>query len=170
MRIISYKKNEKDKFEVLCKKIFKFLEKKFGCKLNSVERNSYGTYLSYKNATTGVEISFTPGDGDILIYLIKLVDGIIPSYPVTITLKDSIYYFELNDIIFIKESALQIQYPSTDELMNNYGVLKGFLTQQAEYLKKYALDILKGDFSLFPELEKIVKKRAGVLRKGKKKK
>lgn len=165
MKIISYKKNEKDKFEMLCRKIFNFLEKDFGCRLDSVVRDSYGAYLAYRNSTTGVKISFTPGDGDVLIYLIKLIDGVMPVYPVTITLKDSVYYFELDEVISIKNPTLQILNPSTDEMIKKISTLKEILLQQAEYLKKYAADILKGNFSIFPELEKIVKKRAGVLKR-----
>lgn len=167
MRILSYKKKERDQFEALCRKIFKFLERDFGCELISVERDSYGTCISYKNLATAVEIGFKPIDGYVYVMLIRLINGEIPPYE-EVKPKITINNFYLLDVVNFYNPTFNLQLPPLEAWLN-YQTLKKELNQQAEYLRKYTADILKGDFSIFPELEEIVKKRAGVLNNNKKK-
>jgi hypothetical protein len=158
MKLISYNKKERDYFELLCRSIFKFLEKDFTFKLELVERDRYGTRLIYKNLTTAVKIDFTPYEGYIFIKLIRLVNNNIPPYK-EINPRDVIHDFHLTDIVSFRNPSLKLTWPTVDK-WENRDILKKELRYRAKLIKKYASDILRGDFTIFPELEKIVKKRA----------
>lgn len=152
MRIISYKQNEKDRFEILCRQVFRFLETDFNYKLASIKRDAYGTYIIYSNLTTAIKIIFSPIDGGLFIELIRLTGGKIPPYP-----KD---HFEFTNVLILRKTSFKINDPTMDELMYHYHALKKALLQRTHLLKKYCIDIIRGDFTIFPELEKIVKKRS----------
>lgn len=164
MKILSYRKNEKDEFEILCRDSFKYLETDFKCKLISVVHDAHGTYLVYKNLASAVKISFAPYDGYIYVDVVRLLNGNIPQYPIFIKSDSILYEYSLFDVIMRKDPSFKIKIPSFNE-WNKYDIIKRDIRLRAEWLKTYASDILRGDFSIFPELEKIVKARAEEIRK-----
>ena len=164
MGILSYSQKGKDRFEMICRQTFSFLRKDFGCKPPVVERDGYGTYIAYVNETTAVEISFVPRDGYIFIGLVRLVDGEIPPYPIYIKPKIILHLFSLIDIVAIRNPAKVPEIPSISE-WDDCVVVRKDLLLRSKLLRKYASDVLRGDFSIFPKLDKIVKKRAAAYAK-----
>ena len=151
-------------FVRLCRKAFQFLEKEYGCAMVSVEDNVYRTCLTYQNQTTAVIISFEPREGGIFVRLVRLVNGKILPYPITIKDDTPLHGYYLDDLVMLRNPLSRIDRPPIDDLQKA-NVLSGVFTQHAKALRAYGGEILNGNFSVFSELEKIVKTRAATLRR-----
>jgi hypothetical protein len=156
-----------EQFERHCRKVLKpVLEGKFGSKIVSIEHGDFGDLIKYQNKTTGITIHNEPRDG-IFVSLSRLVNGKIPDYPLQIEADTSLNTYSLEDIISFNTSRKSIGW----RIKNFFRKLKfpvkfdtkKALKRFATELDGYAADILKGNFEIFPELEKIVKKRARVI-------
>jgi hypothetical protein len=139
---------------------------KFGSKIVKIEHGDYGELIIYQNETTGTTIYNEPRDG-IFVSLSRLVNGKIPKYPLQIEANTPLNTYYLEDIIFfntskdnlgkrIKNYLRKLNFPLKFDLTKT-------LTRYATELEEHAADILNGDFKDFPELDKIVKRRAGVI-------
>jgi hypothetical protein len=147
-------------FERICKKEFGFLNAEYGLKTTNIEKDVYGCYATYSNDVVAVEISFSMKDGGIFIMLCRMVNGELPAQEIFVRSDTVLNRFDLEDIVDLKNPSIDLKpdfadpdNPTAKELTENLKVY-------AEALKKYAKDILSGDFSSFAELEKIVKSRA----------
>jgi hypothetical protein len=150
-----------DIFDDLCSKYFSYLSSEYGLERIAAEKNSLACSVTFSNNRIGVQISFEMKDGGIFVMLIRLVDGKLPPYEIFIKPGTVVNHFDLEDIVDLEdpEAALEQKYaddsdPTIQELEDN-------LHRYAEALHKYGNDILSGDFSIFPELEEIVKRRIG---------
>lgn len=149
-------------FISLVGKNFKFLEQKFGFFAFKVEDEAWGEAVTYINKTTAIKISLEERDGGIFLELCKLIDGCIPEKPITITQKTKLYSFEFENLLLLRAPSLQLEHPLIDDLVFKPGkekVMGKVLKQYADTLKIYAKDVLKGDFTVFSDLEKLVKNR-----------
>ncbi len=160
-------KNTKNIFEKLCRKVFKFLEDEFDFEIVTSERDSFGSYITYQNSTTGIRFSLEPKEGGMFILLSRLIDGKIPDYPIFVGSGTPLNSFYLDDLISLRAQSLKVE-QEIEELFNPNG-LERVLVQYANILQQYAIDILKGDFQVFTELAEIVTKRAENLQKRQKK-
>ena len=143
------------KFEKICPMIFNFLEKDFRLNHIETEKNNYGIYVVYKSATSFLRISLELREGGIFIYLGRLEDGEIPPYPIFIHQSTILHAFYLDDLINLKESQSKKQQNEEVTLSN----IEKILTEKANDVRKYASDILQGNFEIFHELENVVKAR-----------
>ena len=153
-----------DTFERTCKKEFGFLNAEYRLKATNIEKDVYGCYAIYSNDVVAVEIDFSIKDGGIFIMLCRMVNGELPAQEIFVRSETVLNRFDLEDVVNLKNPSMELEQdfvdlynPTAKELVENLKVY-------AEALKKYAKDILSGDFSSFAELEKIVKRRANVLR------
>jgi len=151
-----------DTFERTCKKEFRFLSAEYGLKTTSIKKDVYGCYATYRNDVVAVEISFEIKDGGIFIMLCRMVNGELPEDEIFVRSETVLNRFDLEDVVNLNDPSVDLEpdfadpyNPTAKELVENLKVY-------AEALKKYAKDILSGDFSIFAELEKIVKGRANV--------
>ena len=151
----------------LIRNIFKFLEEKFDCTITRVEHEFYGTCVTYQNATTFVEASIEPREGGAFVRVGWLIDGKIPAYPIHVEPDIKLDAFYLDDIIDLRAPSSKIEQPPLDVFFKPRDLKKieRVLTENARALRRYAADILNGDFRVFAQLDKIVKKRAARLRK-----
>jgi hypothetical protein len=146
-----------ERYLSLFRKAFSFLIDDFGFREKSLELDNLGIRLLFCNSTTGVRISYEPCEGDIFVMLIRLVDGKQPDYPIFIDEDTVLHYFDLQDL-------LSVRIPCFKE--NNFKIgkmnseLENYIKQIAKNLRTQAEDILKGDFTIFSKLERIVKERA----------
>jgi hypothetical protein len=145
------------KFKNLCFKIFQFLTKEYNFELFSTEEDSTGYYIIYKNASTGIRISYEPREGGIFILIYRLIDDQIPQYEIKIEPDTIINSFYLDDIIELSSSDPKREFSA---IFNPKSPAEEILRAYADALQKYAKDILNGDFKVFSEVDKIVKKRA----------
>lgn len=147
-------------FRNKCHELFQYLEDEYLCTV-SVNETEFGMFITYINDTTSVRISFEPREGGLFILLSRLIEGKIPPYPIIIGPQTQIHSFYLDDILSLK--AREIPEKNQDQLAQKPDALSEQLSFCSTMLKRYAKDILQGDFSIYPELECIVKKRAGRL-------
>lgn len=80
----------------------------------------------------------------------RLVDGKMPRYPVTITDDTELDAVYLSEFIRLRAS------PGTD---STSATMRSDLVQLAHETRTYASDVLRGDFSVFPALDRQVKAR-----------
>jgi hypothetical protein len=141
--------SEFQEFERLCLECLRFLEDDFGFRVLKIEREPYGTFITYQNSSTAVRASLELREGGIFVLLSRLVDGQIPEYPVFVQANTPLHSFYLDDLVQAKGG----------ELRTNRNI-EGSLTKAAEALRVFASDVLKGDFAVFDKLDRVVKERA----------
>ena len=151
-------------FDVIAKEQFKFLESDFGFRLSKCDKEDWGYELIYLNNTTGVKITYEFREAYIFIILYKLVNGNLIENPRSIQENTILYGYGLDDIISLRNSQALIkpayQYGKESEYYDKKKGLILYVSAFANNLKEYAADVLSGDFTIFNELDGVVKERA----------
>jgi len=143
----------------VAKKAFRFLIDEFQCRLTSKKSDAWGAELTYQNDTTAVNVRYEPREQFVFVLLCRLINGKMPAY-------DSFDSFGLSDLLTLRAPELKIRKRSAPERFTEND-LRHMVITFARGVRGHATDILHGDFSIFPELEKIVKRRAEEFQKGK---
>jgi hypothetical protein len=144
-----------DSFKVECEKAFGFLVDEFHCRLVPDWFSEYRAARVYQNDTTAVLISLELDYPGLFVMFLKLVDGKIP--------KESFNRgFYLTDLVALRAPDYHYAY-NVKELWDPKKV-KEIVFTYAFLTKKHAADILRGDFRVFKDLEKIIRERAEHLR------
>lgn len=150
-------------FDIIAQEQFKFLKSEYRFRLSKREKEDWGFELIYLNDTTGVKITYEYREAYIFIMLYKLVDGDLRENPRSIEENTILFGFGLDDIISLRDPQALIK-PSYEygEKYKYYDKDKGlflYTSAFADNLKKYAKDVLDGDFTIFSDLDTIVKER-----------
>jgi hypothetical protein len=135
-------------FEAEGEKAFRLLILEYGCGRPRIRRTSYSVDITYKNATTGIKVSLEPRENLVIVYLIRLADGEIPSY-----LDSPSSWHYLDTIIALRAPTDAVKQKLPDEQLTASDVER-ILTEYADALRKYGDDVLRGDFSVFGELDR----------------
>jgi hypothetical protein len=144
---------------VFVEKSFEFLKADFGFRERSrINRRDYIEYR-YSSNTTGVVVAFELREFFIFVTLCRLVDDNYAKEIGEIRPDSRLNCFDLNDLVGLR---------APDDVVTGYlpgqpqplGGLAGIAGRQATNLRKHARDVLTGDFTAFPDLERIVKARA----------
>ena len=139
-----------------CQERFKYLEFDFNCSVIAQEEDGYGSLITYKNATTGVRIGFEWGDRRIFVQLVRLRNGEIPPYPFVITPDMTLDLFNLMDMVAVRDKSASGA--CFNEVLADADI-DLVLGDCADKVRRYASDVLRGDFDIFPLLERRVKDR-----------
>ena len=146
-------------FTQICKRYFNFLENDYGFYVEDQRADTWVYEIIFKNNFVAVTLTFELRDFYLFVKLSKLRAGELPPKPGEIRPETLLESFDLDDIVTIrsKESLIPPYQLNTkfDEVL-----LEDIVKRQGANLKLFAADILEGDFSLFSELDKIVKNRA----------
>jgi hypothetical protein len=94
------------------------------------------------------------------VSIYRLIDGKIPPYEIFIKPETAVNSFYLGNILALRSPTTKIESKYIDIGKPTREELEKALGPYANALENQAQDILQGDFSIFPELEKIVKRRA----------
>jgi hypothetical protein len=148
--------------EQVFEETFDFLKNEYGFNALLSKREDWGYYFTAINSTTGIEIKYEFREAFIQIVVYRLIDGeIVKNITNAIKNNEPITGFSLEWILALKNPEAQIR-PAYE-----YGIKSGFYEKEsglknyasivAERLKEYASDILKGDFSVFSILDRMVK-------------
>ena len=158
-----------DKFEEvfdLIERSFAFLESELGLRLERALRRRRPAYLTrielvYSNRTTGAVVSWEPRDLYVFVMLCRLVDGQYRGDVRNVRPDTELNCFDMNDLAQVRAPidvvsghGWGLDWPTPP------GGLKGIIAGQARNLRRYGRPIIDGDFSVFPELDRIVKARA----------
>ena len=136
------------------KKTFSFLQEYGFQPVSSVIDKDF-CIIKMQNNTTGIALHYERRESNVFVYLYRLIDGKMVEDKIPVSSDLPLNSIELQFIIQLREGenyVCKIQSQSSkslDELIQAIAV----------DLKKYADDILKGDFGLFGELDSIAKKR-----------
>jgi len=141
------------------KRCFSFLLEEFGFKLLSDQVSRYGVTVLYQSRAAGVEVCYQPREnGGILVDLIRLIKGEVPSYPDSFAGGSTLHTFDFRDLLYLRKDRLE------QDILEKLEKNIPFSVEEAAcLLKKYCNDVLIGDFSIFSRLEEIVKQRAKAL-------
>jgi hypothetical protein len=149
----------KESFFSICLEKFRFLIERFGCK-RTAKGASAGVYtVTYQNSTTAVEIGLEWQEQYVYVELCRLVDGRIKDNPIVIGPESQLTVFNLEDVLEIRNPGLKLSHKHFARRLT-VDALDKILSHYARALEESASDILRGDFSLFDKLDRIVKHRA----------
>jgi len=150
--------------------VFAFLKNEYTFRVVKEKLNANADLL-YVNDTTGVKIVFSNREAYCFIYLYKLVEGKLIENPSNIYMNSKLYAYMLDDIVALRNPSRLIRpaymYGEDSKFHNEENGFRLYLEEFARNLKIYADDVLRGDFKIFPKLEKVVKERAERFRQGK---
>jgi hypothetical protein len=148
--------------ELLFREVFGFLLDEFNFRIILSKSDNFGYYMTVLNPTTGIELEYEIRECFVNIVLYKLIDqklvkrtnsAIIDGTPIT--------GFSFDWILALRNPEVEIlptyKYEEYSIFHDKEIGFKAYLSMIAQKLKEYASDILKGDFSIFPELDVMVK-------------
>lgn len=140
-------------FRTACRQLFDFLERDYGFALvGARDLGALGISATYKNATTGVKVSLEPREKAVFVYIIKLSNGEIPQY-----LNSPSNWLLLECLLSIRSPSSKL--PPSGEWLTPSDV-GSRLSAYAAALESNATDMLRGDFSALPEVQRICRERA----------
>jgi hypothetical protein len=134
-------------FVRVCREQFQFLVDEFGCQVAVSHRKEawYSASVIFQNTTTAVDIQCDLRDNALNTVLMRLIDGRLPAY------MDLDNTQGLWTVLHLRGGP---RFPHGE--IGTVEVIEHVLTQQAAAVRTYARDILEGDFSIFPELKRIM--------------
>jgi hypothetical protein len=142
-------------FKDKIRKSFRYLETKYNFELINSKKTRWVEAVLYKNSTTAVEILYEWREKKLLILLIRLINNQIPEYPIFIKPDTRLNQFYLDDVI-----TLVLNRPLKKSELDSEMDLERSIEFYSNALEEYGGEILRGDFNMFLDLDKIVKKRA----------
>jgi hypothetical protein len=148
-------------FERVCRERLRFLVGEFGFNLIKTEKEPSGVFITFQGPTTALRISLEPREGGIFILLTRLVRGKIPPYPIFVEPETPLNSFHLDDLIQLKAPGFLFSFRR--QKVSSRSELNAALEEIADALRKYADEVLKGNFEVFGELSRVVKKRQKTL-------
>jgi hypothetical protein len=134
---------------------FFFLQQEYGFKGVSSVIDKDFCIIKMQNDTTGIALHYERREDDVFVYLYRLIDGKMVEDKIPISSDFPLNSIELRFIIQFREGEKFINKfqnqssKSFDELLQDI----------AADLRKYANDVLKGNFEVFREVDSIAKKR-----------
>lgn len=150
-------------FDNIVQEQFKFLKSEYGFRLLKCEKKDWGYELIYLNNTTGVKVTYEYQAAYIFIMLYQLENGELRENPRNIDDSTTLYGYGLDDLVGLRNSHALIkpayEYGEQSKYYDKDNGLSLYVAAFANNLKTYGKDILSGDFTIFPELNKIVKGR-----------
>jgi hypothetical protein len=150
-------------FKTIIENQFLFLVSDYNFHLIKSYSENWGCVSVYLNNVVGVKITYEYREAYLFIMLYKLIDGKLVENPIKINLNSDLNGYSLDDVIKLRNPADLVkpayEYGSKSEFYDEKNGLTLFVSIFANNLKKYASDILHGDFSLFEKLDIIVKDR-----------
>lgn len=154
----------KDKsFEKIVTNEFKFLESNFEFTLFKSREEDWGYEIVYLNKTTGIKITYENRESYLFILLYQLVDGKLIENPRNIREDTVLHGYALDDIVNLHDSSALIgptyKHPIDSKYHDKEHGMSYYAYAYANNLETYAKDVLKGDFTIFRELDRVVKER-----------
>ena len=142
------------KYKELIRKHFSFLIDDYGFKEISIKNDVWGVRVEFCNLTTGIRAGYWVREGGFRVQLFRLVNGEIQENPLDINDDSVLNQYDLSMLLSNRDpdftkKAIQKQ----SETIEDVDAIKEVATD----LRIKAQDILLGDFTIFSEIEKIVK-------------
>lgn len=120
-----------------------------------IERFSWEIFLA--NSTTGICVSLQLREMCVFVTLCQLINNQFVFHAGEITPDTQLYCFDLEDLVNLRSSTI-----SNGSLCGNIPI-ESMLEQNLQNLESFSSDVLSGDFSVFEDLDEVVKRRAGAI-------
>jgi hypothetical protein len=147
-----------DEFFKIGEKEFQFLVDEFGFKKRA-NKTDAGVYrLAYENETTKVETGLEWRDQYVYVLLGRRVRKKAPGKARMPRPEDELVAFNLEDLLKLRTRKYAVDEDRFGKALTRKDI-KEILSTYARGMRDHATDVLQGDFSIFPELEKIVRQR-----------
>lgn len=147
-----------DRFFNLCLQKFQFLFDEYGFKKKRKETAGGDYSILFQNTMTAIVVGFEWRDQYIYVRLCRLPDGEFRKNPIFITEDSEISCFDIEDLLTIRAPEMGIDAALFGKALSDKEVER-VIAVYADAVQTQASDILKGDFSVWPELDAIVKNR-----------
>lgn len=142
----------------LCLQKFQFLFDEYGFKKKRKDTAGGDYSILFQNKTTAIVVGFEWRDQYIYVRLCRLSDGEFRKNPILITQDSELSCFDVEDLLTIRAPKMSIDSGVFGKALSDEEVER-ILTIYADAVNSQASDILAGDFSVWPELDGIVKSR-----------
>jgi hypothetical protein len=136
-----------------CERAFAFLMTDFGYRRDRRRFQWGGFLLRYRGPVIGVQIAWYPRD-ELTVWLVKLLDGDFPPYPITIHPDTVLHYFDLGDLEAISGQDRQVSQRQLYALPTDQTA-----RPLADSLCGCGADLLRGDLTQLPLLEQRIRDR-----------
>ena len=134
------------------------LADRFGLRVKEeVDRSDFAEAV-YVNETTGLSVSVDWSEFRPFVRLHQLVDGALPPEPVSYATGPQLRSFDADDLLIVRAGGGSPVGKMLGE-RDNYAAAR-LVAEYAKALERHATDVLSGDFTVFEELDRIVKTRA----------
>jgi hypothetical protein len=142
-------------FLALCKSEMESVALQFNIRLAWRRGDRDVIRVAFQNETTGIVFHLEVRDVHVFLEVSRLVAGEIPAFPRPVRSDSVISCFDFDYVLLIRcpDSIL----PACNEELI---AIDEQVRRQVANLRQYGSDLLKGDFSVFTELDKLVKNRA----------
>lgn len=145
-------------FIEICERDFEFLVEEFGFKKTKTKTDVDTPRIRYENDTTMVEVGVEWRE--LYFYVVigrrdrkKTSEKDRMPRP-----EDELVSFNLEDLLTLRVPGYIVSSGYFGQKLNRKDIER-IMGKYAQELRKHAADVLQGDFTIFPELEKIVRKR-----------
>jgi len=138
-----------DVFVDQCREKFQFLVDEFGCQLASAEKYRAGLgdgRVAYQNGTTAVRVAYEGRDRAVWTVLMRLVNGKPPAYG------DPDNCHGLWTVVRLRAPARRRELAGR---VLTEADMEAAVGAEASLVRDLCMDILRGDFSIFPELKRV---------------
>jgi hypothetical protein len=138
----------------ICERAFDFLVGEFGYLPRGIRFESGGFSLRYLGSALGVDVDWYPRD-PLTVWLVRLVDDDFPARTLSVHPDSALNYFDLEDLEVISNHIRKVGKLQLYSLPNaeNASLL-------ADSLRAHAVDLLRGDLTRLPQLERRIRERA----------
>ena len=148
----------RDDFIEICEREFKFLVEEFGFKKTATKTDADTPRIRYENSTTMVEAGVEWREQYFYVAIgrrdrkkTKVKDRMPRP-------EDELVTFNLEDLLTLRVPGYIVSPGYFGQKLARKDIER-IMRKYAQSLREHAADVLQGDFSIFPELEKIVRKR-----------
>jgi hypothetical protein len=138
---------------------FGFLQSEFEFREESREKKGSQFEVRFSTDSTGIIVSYDVRESYVFVKLCRLVNGRYESEAGEIRPDSEINCFDLNDLVHLRAVQDVVPELQPDKPFPEEGI-EGIVVRHAQNLRNYATDVLRGDFSVFEDLDRIVKGRA----------
>lgn len=150
-------------FVAIAREEFAFLELEYGYSVLEVEESCSDVYVTYVNRDVGVglKLLYEFAGSLLFVFVYRLVDGELRDNPRWIDNDTVINCFDLNDYL-ADDSKMRPSYEYDEDsgYFDPQNGLRNYVKEFAVRLRNYGTLILKGDLSMLPAIESIIRKRA----------
>lgn len=145
----------KRKYKYACREsVKKVLGDEFELIKGPNEHNGNSPKAYFTNGNLGLKFELEVRENFVFLFIAKITDGNFPMFPRPVLPDSKIEEFDITDLLTIR-APKAILLPGS-----NFRCLEFLLERHCENICLYCQDLMKGDFSVFIELENIVKNRA----------